>query len=297
MIKNLLSVIIPTYNRDAKLLKRSVESVLAQDYPHIEIFVVDDNADDNSISEGIVKYCSLFDNVHYAKQKGNKGACAARNLGIILSNGEYIGFLDDDDTWEPDKVAKQLRCFINNVGMVFCKGFLVHEIGDMQEKHYYINEKDFKKQIVFNDLLVKDYIGSTSQAIVHKKCFIKCGGFDELLLARQDYEMWIRISKYFDIIGVDEFLFTHYIHAGEQISKNSRNSLQGYERVYRLYKQDFRRNKIGRKNIIYSIISAARASKQYRIAIKYLFNNISVMFPIVYEFAVRKLWKKKPASL
>jgi glycosyltransferase involved in cell wall biosynthesis len=292
MITGLLSVIIPTYKRSAKVLKGSVESVLAQDYPEIEILVIDDNIENNDFSHEIKEFCSKFNNVIYIKQDGNQGACAARNLGIVLSNGEYIGFLDDDDTWEQTKAKKQINMFKDNIGMVYCKGYLIDKNYAPPRESEYFNARMFKDNVTYQDLIAMDCIGSTSQVIIHKKCFIKCGGFDEALLARQDYEMWIRISRYYDIVGVDEYLFKHYIHKGEQISKNSKKALQGYKRVYSLYKKDFNKNRVGKKNMLKNIISSAKAAKDYRC----LFNYSSKMMlsnPIWFLKKAVKESKKK----
>ena len=91
-IKNLVSVIIPTYNR-AHLIKRSAMSVLNQTYSNLELIIVDDGSTDNT--EEVVK--SIDDNrVIYIKQP-NQGACAARNNGIDHAKGEFIAFQDSDD--------------------------------------------------------------------------------------------------------------------------------------------------------------------------------------------------------
>ena len=88
----LLSVIIPTYQRDLKLLDRAINSVLNQDYPSIEILIVDDNELVNEYSSQLKEYCNKDTSIRYLRQNGNIGACAARNLGIEHALGEYIGF-------------------------------------------------------------------------------------------------------------------------------------------------------------------------------------------------------------
>lgn len=280
MKKGLLSVIIPTYGRSIDLVQKSIESVMHQDYPLIDIYVIDDNPADSVFSEGIQKYCDE-NSVHYVKQDGNKGACAARNLGIRLSEGEYLGFLDDDDTWETAKARVQIEEFKDTVGLVYCKGYKIDTTFDPPEVQEYYNTRFFKREITYSDLLTRDCIGTTSQVIIHRRCFDTCGGFDEELLARQDYEMWLRISKHFAIAGADAFLFNHYIHQQDQITKSSYKSLQGYTRIYNLYKKDFRKNKT-QGLIILHIIKLAKKNKDYRCLIKFgslniLYNPISIL--------------------
>ena len=120
----------------------------------------------------------------------------------------------------------------------------------------------FKTEVTFDDLLVSDSIGSTSQAMIRKQCFDLCGGFDVNLKARQDYEMWLRISKHYRILGVDEQLFTHYIHNGEQITSNPLNSYQGFKRVYHLYHDDYKKNIEGHKTMLRWLSNSAKKARE-----------------------------------
>ncbi len=117
MNTELVSVVIPTYNRK-DLILRSVRSVEEQDYKNIEIIVVDDGSTDGTYK--------LFENypderVRYIRYEENKGACYARNLGADNAKGEYIAFQDSDDVWRPDKLRKQLD-YIKESGadLVYC---------------------------------------------------------------------------------------------------------------------------------------------------------------------------------
>ena len=100
-----VSVIIPTFNRCATL-PRSINSVLRQTMSDLEIIVVDDGSRDNtetwihSIKDPRVRYYKLSE---------NRGPARARNVGISCSRGELLAFLDSDDEWMEDKLAKQVR--------------------------------------------------------------------------------------------------------------------------------------------------------------------------------------------
>ena len=97
--KPLVSVILPTYNR-ARLVSRSINSVLKQTYNNFELIIIDDGSTDNT--KQIIN--SFNDNrIVYLKHNHNKHASAARNTGIAKSKGELIAFLDDDDQWLPKK--------------------------------------------------------------------------------------------------------------------------------------------------------------------------------------------------
>lgn len=97
-----VSVVIPCYNRE-KYIEAAIDSVLAQAYRPLEIIVVDDGSKDSSI-EMIDRYGST---VTLIRQE-NAGAAAARNTGVRNTNGVFLGFLDSDDLWTGDKLAKQL---------------------------------------------------------------------------------------------------------------------------------------------------------------------------------------------
>ena len=114
----MVSIVIPTYNRE-KVIVNSISSVLDQSYQDIELIVVDDGSTDNT--EGVIRNIS-DPRVRYIRQN-NQGACAARNLGITESKGEYVAFQDSDDVWKPDKLQKQMQIMIDHpeVDIVSCK--------------------------------------------------------------------------------------------------------------------------------------------------------------------------------
>ncbi|HEY0656892.1 MAG TPA: glycosyltransferase family A protein, partial [Pyrinomonadaceae bacterium] len=100
-----VSVIIPNYNY-AKYIAETIDSVLAQTYPNLEVIVVDDGSKDDSLK--ILR--SYGDKITVIEQK-NQGVARARNIGTAYSNGEYIAFLDADDVWLPEKLARQMEKF------------------------------------------------------------------------------------------------------------------------------------------------------------------------------------------
>ncbi len=98
----LVSVIIPVYN-GARYLSAAIESVLVQEYRSVEIIVIDDGSDDDTAA--VAK--SFGPTVHYSYQP-NHGPATARNRGVARAKGEFLAFLDADDWWHPQKVARQV---------------------------------------------------------------------------------------------------------------------------------------------------------------------------------------------
>lgn len=99
----LLSVIIPVYNTE-KYLERCISSVVTQSYKNLEIFLVDDGSTDRS-SEICDNWAERDSRIHVC-HKINEGPGAARNIGIKMSEGGYITFIDSDDWIEPDMYEK-----------------------------------------------------------------------------------------------------------------------------------------------------------------------------------------------
>jgi len=114
MQAGLVSIIIPTYNR-AHLLADAIRSVLAQDYPHKQLIVVDDGSQDATR-----QLVSGFAGVEYVYQP-NQGQAAARNAGLRQCRGEYMASLDSDDIWEPDFLSSGLAQLRQrpDLGLVF----------------------------------------------------------------------------------------------------------------------------------------------------------------------------------
>ncbi len=113
----LVSVIIPTYNSGSYLID-AVESVLNQDYPNLEIIIVDDGSNDGSTL--------LLESYNYKIQilhSENLGAASARNIGILVAKGEFIAFLDSDDKWAHNKITLQIKkLIIDKLDLVYCGG-------------------------------------------------------------------------------------------------------------------------------------------------------------------------------
>ena len=116
---------------------------------------------------------------------------------------------------------------------------------------------------IFHDLLIKNRIGTTSQILVTRECFYYINGFDTHFQARQDYDFCLQVSRHFKIYGIDNVLFKHYLHDGNQISQNPQKALQGYLLLFNKYKSDYRNNKEAYINICCKIAKSYRNNKMY----------------------------------
>ena len=104
MQSSLVSVVIPTFNREPRMLGAALVSVLAQDVPALEVIVVDDGSA-TSAAQVVERY---GEPVRF-HEKQNGGIASARNAGVALCRGDLLAFLDSDDLWEPDKLPRQIE--------------------------------------------------------------------------------------------------------------------------------------------------------------------------------------------
>lgn len=241
----LVSVIIATYQRSFQILERAVKSVLNQTYENLELIVVDDNDPDSPARKEVstsIRNISDF-RLRYIEGDKNRGACAARNIGINCSHGDYIAFLDDDDEYLPRNIEVQLSGFEDsNVGLTYCdfkklilsNNKIIAEL-DAAHKRY--------SGYVFNELLYKNFIGSVSFVIIRRAVIENIGLFNESLKSSQDFEYWLRISKHFPIKFIETQLVNYYAHDEPRISNNMENKIQGNLAIRSLYYEDLKKDK------------------------------------------------------
>jgi len=213
-----VSVVIPAYNR-AHCVEKAIDSVLAQTVDRIEIILVDDGSTDNTRDIIAEKY---GDRVRYIFQE-NQGIPGARNTGINHSRGEYVAFLDSDDSWRPNKLEKQLRLFEEHpeYGMVACRCAKIQcaENPKKPDRPLSYQGRRGKSGWILKDLFAKNFI-RTSSVIIRKNCFEKVGLFDETLLQTQDYDLWLRMAAAYPVGFINESL-TVYLDNARGISTDS----------------------------------------------------------------------------
>lgn len=269
----LVSVIIPTAHRSSSIILRAISSVLSQKYPVFEVILVDDNTE-QSLSSEIKTVLKNIPEVKYIKNIGSHGACAARNVGISYAKGELIAFLDDDDEWLPEKIECQVKAFTQDVVLVYCNGWRVDDRYNPPLIMPYRQKKDFFPSVSFESLLEKNHIGTTTQLLVRKSALEQIDGFDTRFLARQDYDLCLRLARLGRAVGVDDFLFCHYLHNGEQISKSSKASLNGYLLIYKKYQKDLQNNAYSLCSLFFKIARMQRLQCHVLKSIYYYFRGV-----------------------
>lgn len=288
-----VSIVLPTYNR-ANLIGRSIQSLLNQTFKDCEIIVVDDFSSDNT--EEIVK--KIDDPcIHYFRHKANLGAAAARNTGITLSKGEFITFQDSDDEWIKDKLEKQINKFQSLAEMVD----LVYSGFSFVSETSGENISEFVPALkgnVYVNFLKGCILGSPTP-IVRKECFQESGFFDESLPSCQDWDMWIRISKYYEFDYVRDNLAKYYVH-GEQISTNLDDRITGLEKILDKHYDDISENNeafslITRKlGLLFALSGNPKKARKFILMSIYInpFQRITIYFHFLLSFLMPKFQKK-----
>ncbi len=191
MSQPLISVILPTFDRP-ELLKRALASVALQTFRDFELIVVDDASTDGRPPAG-----SAWDipSITLIQHEVNRGPAAARNSGITAAKGDWIAFLDSDDSWEPEKLAAQAGFFRSaDRALANCTGFRLHRGGHVSEVCYNMAPGEFGTQILWGCR-----ISPGSCLMVHRQVFKTVGPFDETLRRLEDWDWLLRFSQHYDM--------------------------------------------------------------------------------------------------
>ena len=197
--KPLISVIIPTYNRE-NVISISLQSALSQTYKNIEVIIVDDCSTDCTKT---VVDCIDDPRIRYIHHSANKGGAAARNTGIRAAKGEYIAFLDSDDAWLPNKLEVQLNCILNSDSEnIVCYS----QVFRVKDGKIDVSAMDFNGSIVKptrgkkdkeplgNYLFCSYGMMQTSTLMLHRSLAAQVG-FSECLRMHQDWEFCLKLES------------------------------------------------------------------------------------------------------
>tara|TARA_Y100001970_G_scaffold269313_1_gene361596 strand:- start:1729 stop:2625 length:897 start_codon:yes stop_codon:yes gene_type:complete len=232
MQKKLVSVIIPTYNRE-DLLLNAINSVLNQTYDFFEIIIIDDYSNDET--KDLV--LSIKDErIKYYRNKQNLYVAQSRNIGIKISSGSIITFLDDDDEMYPTKLFDIIEVFNKNKEI----NFVYHRAKIMmvnENTYYYTNPI---KKVTHNNLVIKNCVGGTPVVTVKRELLYE--SFDKDIKALEDYELWLNLSlkDQFRPYYLNKYLVQcNYTTKKNSVSKNIDNLLNALKIIKDKYSSSF----------------------------------------------------------
>jgi glycosyltransferase involved in cell wall biosynthesis len=192
-----VSVIIPTYNRAAQI-GEAIRSVLAQNYPRVEILVADDGSTDGSADV----VAEFGDEVRYISLPHSGQPAVTRNRGLVQAKGDFVAFLDSDDLFLPEKLTLQLASFEEypEVGLVYSDGHYFRD-DPAQPTGYVLDGMSTPSGDILPELLRGNFLASPV-VLLRRSCLDVAGLFDEdpRLSVAEDYELWLRIAAHFPAV-------------------------------------------------------------------------------------------------
>ncbi|HWR57857.1 MAG TPA: glycosyltransferase family 2 protein, partial [Thermodesulfovibrionales bacterium] len=228
----LFSVILPTHNR-ADMLRRAVNSVLAQTFNNFELIIVDDGSNDDTPA-----YLGGLDDVRIRiiRNEISVGAAAARNKAVNIASGRYVSFLDDDDEYLPsflELTAGIMEGASPEVG--FCWSGIMNVRDDTNGENK-IGEGIWDPgahagQDRARLFLLRRQIGTNCGLTVRRSCFGKIGLFDEVLRAAEDTDFLIRLSQEYDYAVVREILVKVHRHNRGNLTVYGPHMAAAYSRI------------------------------------------------------------------
>lgn len=296
--KSLVTIICLCYNQE-KYVAESLFSAINQDYPFIEVIIVDDFSTDNS-KETIQKWLVDYPEIQFIANETNLGSTKSFNKALQLAKGDYIIDLACDDILLPNCVSLQVRAFqqsqFKNLGVVYGNAELINEKGDFYFYYFPVdsNKKTIEKRETGNIYLSVISGGNSIcsvSSMVKKSVFDALNGYDEDL-AYEDLDLWIRASRVYDFDYIDEILIkkristssfgTHFFIKNDAGSKKINYST--YLIIHKAIALN--RSKIEHKAILkrmhFEMILAFKTAN-YRLLLKYILLEIKQRFRILFS--------------
>ena len=202
----LVSVIIPAFNA-APTLEATLRSVLAQSHENLEIIVVDDGSTDAG-PDIVARYCAQDSRLRLVRQ-ANAGVAAARNNGWRQARSDLIAFVDADDTWTRDKIARQLAVMQaggDRMGLVYSWYAMI----GADDRVVWIGPGPQYRGQVLDRLLTDNFVGNGSSALVRRAALEAANGFEPALRAAnaqgcEDILFYCRVAEHFEFGVVEDY--------------------------------------------------------------------------------------------
>jgi glycosyltransferase involved in cell wall biosynthesis len=262
----LISVIVPTCNR-RQMLGAAIESVTRQTYREWELIIVNDASRDGT-DEAVENWVKKDKRIIYEKTDITSGGSVARNIGIARASGEFMAFLDDDDTWLPAKLEKQLELLKRypDTAASSCWFTACYIMGER------VIQTAWNPDL--QQILSSNVLGSASVCMARASVIRDIGGFSEKLPSAQDWDLWVRLRKNGAIVTVREPLVNYSVHKKGKISADIKKKYVGFRRF--CLKHSSLMTKETRRSMM-SLIAyiKSRSSKDLRSKIRWLLMSLT----------------------
>ena len=220
-----VSIILCFYNEE-KYLEKAIDSVLAQTYSNFELIIVNDGSTDGS-NQIVKNYHD--DRIVYKSYEGNKRLAYARNRGLELATGDYVGFFDGDDIMMPDKIEKQVNYLEEHSEIIVVSGGYIYmdAEGNLDNKIIepkYLSGSQIRAYMLFGNCI------AVGAALFRKEIINKHGIIlDEKNKASEDYQLWIDMLPYGNFANLEECFYYYRINHGSKASVMVKKNRQDYD--------------------------------------------------------------------
>lgn len=290
-----VSVIIPTYNR-AKVLPLAIRSVVNQTLRSWELVVVDDCSTDNT-QDVVRERFGADPRIRLVKTPFNSKQGAARNLGVEKSTAPYIAFLDSDDTYHPEFLAKQMEKYSGSpstLGLSYCGAYISDGKKTLATIHPRM--EGWVEKALFADL--KGLCASNSGVVIPRDVFVKVGGYDASLKSQDDLDLFVRIARHYRVSFIDGAYSTLLeAKTNHRISDSRQLEIEGERQL--LDKHEARLREIGMFHHVarklsrkYAVCSGSPA-KAYSLIFKAIAYRPAYLYAYLYLLKLPFLYLKK----
>lgn len=279
----LVDVILPIYNPNEKIYE-AISSVLNQTYTKWHLFIIDDASPTKPLADLRHKFCDC-NSITFLLNEKNQRAAACRNKAISLGKGELIAFIDQDDVWLPEKLAKQVDILIEqnldavHGNLIFIdmngKQILSNKAKKENESRQNINWQLMTQQELAKQVYFRPNIRLIS-SLVKRSVFEVIGGFKAEYFGGEDELFWFELARIGKIGFINDILIMRRVHANNTFSVFSRLRLLGYikalkdlQRKYQFLKTKEYRDKYSEK--IHAYVKRSFREREYGVALIYFF--------------------------
>jgi glycosyltransferase involved in cell wall biosynthesis len=218
----LVDVILPAYN-GSRVIRNALESALAQEVP-LHVIVVDDGSSDDSaaIARSYGPHVTVI-------TQTNQGVSGARNTGLAAAQAPYVALLDQDDVWQPGKIARQIELIEahTDVGLVLTDMLLLRPDGTIVEDGFLLTTPAYagleRRSLGKDAYLLPESLGqavlrfnfiSPSTVLLRRQAIEDIGGFDEAFRLCDDAECWMRLLCHWRAIAIEDRLVRSLVWEG-----------------------------------------------------------------------------------
>lgn len=214
-----ITVLMAVYNERFEYLKKSIESILDQNFSNFEFLIINDGSTKKECLKILNEYVQKDNRIKIINNERNLGLTKSLNEGLRMAKGKYIARIDSDDIAEKNRLKKQLEFMEENPNYAFCGSWsyiIDKNSNTIGKKRFSTSYKEIKKKILFFNFFTH------SSLFFRKDIILENGGYNEKIKKAQDYDLILKISAKYPVANIPEFLCYNREHTNSISSKGKK---------------------------------------------------------------------------